>query len=430
MSSSVVNERSPLLEAANPFDSAEQDTQSSRRESQSIHHQASRDSLISARSFIDHEARKSRSNSHLEDPRASIARRDADSEDFEQDLSPSASALSGQGQNSRSPSSFVGRNLGLLLLLLAQLNYSTMALAYQVLARITEGTAHPVTPLQVIFARMSLTWLGCVIALRVTKTPHPVFGPPEVRKLLVARGIVGFFGLSGFYISLKYLSLSDATVITFLSPILTGFLCMIFLKEAFTQKELLAAIASLVGVLLIARPKSLFGRGQQHDGPVGGPVGEEAITTLKNHATEGQRLFAVAIALMGTLGSAGAYTLIRSIGTRASALHSVSYFALYSSLASWFLGWLNDETWSMPQEKRGSFFVLLCLCGTLGFAAQWLAAMGLQREKGGRATVTVYTQAIWSTIYQVVFLREMIAPLSALGCLIILASAMIVALTK
>lgn len=187
-----VNERSPLLEAANPFEA--------RHTSQQIQHQASRDSLLSARSFIDHEAQRTRS------PARGYQHTSAGNDAF-----PSASDFDPSSHHGSTPRTFVARNLGLLLLLLAQMNYSTMGFAYQILARMTAHTTSPVTPLQVIFARMSLTWVGCVIALRVTKTPHPLLGPPEVRRLLVARGIVGFFGLSGFYISLKYLSLSDAT---------------------------------------------------------------------------------------------------------------------------------------------------------------------------------------------------------------------------
>ena len=88
------------------------------------------------------------------------------------------------------------------------------------------------------------------------KIPHPFLGPKGVRALLVPRGIAGyrvfcglassphghrrFFGLSGLYFSLQYLSLSDATVLTFLTPILTGFSGAIFLKEPLSLKELLA----------------------------------------------------------------------------------------------------------------------------------------------------------------------------------------------
>ena len=49
-----------------------------------------------------------------------------------------------------------------------------------------------------------------------------------------------FTGLSGVYFSLQYLSLSDATVLTFLVPMFTGFSGAVFLKEAFSLRELLA----------------------------------------------------------------------------------------------------------------------------------------------------------------------------------------------
>lgn len=52
-----------------------------------------------------------------------------------------------------------------------------------------------------------------------------------------------FFGLFGVYYSLQYLSLSDATVLTFLGPLFTGIAGAIFLKEKFTLKEGLAGCA-------------------------------------------------------------------------------------------------------------------------------------------------------------------------------------------
>ena len=52
-----------------------------------------------------------------------------------------------------------------------------------------------------------------------------------------------FFGIFGVYSSLQYLSLSDATVLTFLVPIFTGFSGALFLKEPLSLKELLAGCA-------------------------------------------------------------------------------------------------------------------------------------------------------------------------------------------
>ncbi len=46
-----------------------------------------------------------------------------------------------------------------------------------------------------------------------------------------------FFGLSGMYQSLKYLSVSDATTLSFLTPTTTALLGYLFLREPFTRKE-------------------------------------------------------------------------------------------------------------------------------------------------------------------------------------------------
>ena len=54
-----------------------------------------------------------------------------------------------------------------------------------------------------------------------------------------------FFGLIGVYFSLQYLSLSDATVLTFLSPLCTAASGAMFLGEIFSRKELFAGCAYL-----------------------------------------------------------------------------------------------------------------------------------------------------------------------------------------
>lgn len=59
-----------------------------------------------------------------------------------------------------------------------------------------------------------------------------------------------FFGLFGVYYSLQYLSLSDATVLTFLGPLFTGVTGALFLKEKFTLKEGLAGCALSIDHIL------------------------------------------------------------------------------------------------------------------------------------------------------------------------------------
>jgi drug/metabolite transporter (DMT)-like permease len=50
-----------------------------------------------------------------------------------------------------------------------------------------------------------------------------------------------FFGLCGLYWSLQYLSVADATVLTFLAPLTTAFTGCILLKESYSIKQGVAA---------------------------------------------------------------------------------------------------------------------------------------------------------------------------------------------
>lgn len=100
--------------------------------------------------------------------------------------------------------------------------------------------------------------------------PDPFLGPKEVRLLLVCRGFVGkvlisdrsiatnspgstfrFFGLFGVYYSLQYLSLSDATVLTFLAPICTAVAGSLLLGENFTRREALAGSECLIFLISV-----------------------------------------------------------------------------------------------------------------------------------------------------------------------------------
>jgi drug/metabolite transporter (DMT)-like permease len=49
-----------------------------------------------------------------------------------------------------------------------------------------------------------------------------------------------FIGLSGLYLSLRHLSLSDATVLTFLAPVCVVFTGAVFLGESFSRRQVFA----------------------------------------------------------------------------------------------------------------------------------------------------------------------------------------------
>lgn len=271
-------------------------------------------------------------------------------------------------------SSFLHRNLGLICLASAQLFFSMMNLC----AKLLSMGDPPIHPLEIIFARMIITWIGSLAYLHYNKIPDYFIGPKGVRLLLVLRGVVGFFGLFGIYYSLQYLDLSDATVLTFLAPILTGYFGRIFLKEPFLRTELYAGILSLLGVVLIARPQSLFG----------------SESTTAGDATDLQRLAAVGVALLGVLGAAGAYVSIRAIGHRAHPLISVSMFSMYATCVSGIGLIVLREPFVFPQTLAG--WGEWTVIGVSGFVAQLLMTAGLQRERAGRGASMVYLQMLFA----------------------------------
>lgn len=270
------------------------------------------------------------------------------------------------------------RNKGLSYMLLAQV-FGTLMNVTTRLLEVEGNKGKGLHPFQILFARMSITVLLASGYMWYRKTAYFPLGMPEVRWLLVARGFGGFFGVFGMYYSLLYLPLADATVITFLAPSLACWACSILIKEPFTRLEQLAGLVSLVGVALIARPITLFAAFGSADPPPasgnsdvlpGGNTtvpagGADADASSYENVTPSQRLAAVAIALVGVLGSATAYTTIRWIGKRAHPLLSVNYFAAWCTFVSTVMLFvLPDVGFILPADlKEWTYLIFLGICG-------------------------------------------------------------------
>jgi hypothetical protein len=74
------------------------------------------------------------------------------------------------------------------------------------------------------------------------------------------------------------------------------------------------------------------------------------------------------VSLLGVITAGCSYTLIRKIGHRASATHTVLYFAMTSTLASPILMLIQGEEWVLPTQPV--WIMLLLLVGLFGLGAQ------------------------------------------------------------
>jgi drug/metabolite transporter (DMT)-like permease len=190
--------------------------------------------------------------------------------------------------------------------------------------------------------------------------------------------------------SVHYLPLAESTVLRFLVPLITAYLCAIFLHHPFTRSELLAGLIALLGVIIIAHPPWLFGRVADDNFLPSKPPSDGI-----DKVTPTQRLTAIVLALLGVIGASGAYTLIRVIGDRAHALMSVNYFALLSTVGSTIaLLVIPDIGFRNPQGVKE--WVLLVAMGVCGFALQFLLTAGLQLDRSSKATSMLYAQIIFA----------------------------------
>ena len=339
---------------------------------------------------------------------------------------------------SRSWDRFWAKNRGVVLVATAQLFSALMNLAARLLALEGDG----MHPFQILFIRMLATSVISCTYMWWTKMPDFPLGAREVRWLLVARGFLGFFGIFGMWFSMIWLGLADATVITFLVPSVSGYICHVLLHDPFTRKEQIGSFIALAGVILIARPTSFFSstpgveptpaspidfpRNETHSYP---HMGEEEVTPS-------QRLTAIGIALIGVLGGSGAFTTIRWIGTRAHPLISMNYFStwvLFVSTSVLSLAPVLDIgqphiRFGLPHNGRQ--WLLLAAIGVCGFTTQFLLTAGLGGGGSNRATAMVYTGMLFAAAFDKwVFGLEMGA-LSLVGCGLIIGSALWVALSK
>ncbi|CAI7655776.1 hypothetical protein PCG10_005961 [Penicillium crustosum] len=333
------------------------------------------------------------------------------------------------------------RNKGMGLVLLAQAFAASMNVMTQVLE--IHSSMHP---FQILFARMSITAVASYLYMFLASTPSPL-GTRPVRGLLLLRALFGFMGVYGLYYSVQYLPLSEATVITFLSPIISCYACSLLIPgETFSRKQLCAGLISLGGVVLIARPFSK----RDPNIAVATPTAAAAWALGISASTEDKppsesdsyhHVMATIVALVGVIGASGAYTSIRMIGRRAHPLVSVTYFSSVTTVIS-FVAMITLPSVPFRVPTTVVEWTLLTGLGVCGFLLQFLLTAGLSYvppasvsngkpvAQGGRATSMLYMQMLFAVFYDKVVWGSTLSPISWVGSAIILACAIYVAFSQ
>lgn len=272
----------------------------------------------------------------------------------------------------------------------------------------------PLPTFELVAIRMGITWVCSRVYMFWANIPSPNLGPKGVRKWLMIRGFVGFFGVFGLYYAIQHMPLSDATVLTFLAPTMTSLIGFIFSKETLSLKQVLAGLTSLCGVMLIARPAFLFRNGG---------VRAHILDT-----TGTQRMVAVCVALVGVLATSIAYTSIQMIGKRAHPMHAISYYSLCCVIMGSAGMIITGAEWVLPNQW--TFILALLFIGLFGFLSQIFLTVGLQHETASRGTLAMYIQIVFTVTFEYLAFGTVPSRLSVAGAVIIIASAIYVVLSK
>ncbi|KAI5955429.1 hypothetical protein CANMA_004609 [Candida margitis] len=309
----------------------------------------------------------------------------------------------------------ISPNVGISLLLLSQFLNSIMVTTCKLLVT-DKDFNKPIHPVQILFVRMFITYICCLVYMFVTKSVEEApFGPKKLRVLLVMRGVVGFFGVFGMYFSLQYLSLSDAVAITFLVPMVTAFLAFVILKEKYSILESVCSLLSLGGVILIAKPSFIFGA----------ESGKETTDESVESSSSEKRILATAVGLIGVCGASSVYIVLRKIGMNAHPLLSVSYFSLTCCIVT-FIGILVVPSLSFVLPSNGYQWFLFAVIGFSGFFMQFCLTAGVQRVKASRASLMAYSGMVFAIIWDLTIWHHLPGVLSFCGIALIIGNAAII----
>jgi drug/metabolite transporter (DMT)-like permease len=233
--------------------------------------------------------------------------------------------------------------------------------------------------------------IGLIIAyIMVKNSKARLFGKRENQKYLFFRSILGLLGVILNFYALRYLVLSDASMLNKISPFFVTLFAIMFLKEKITKVHIPTLIIVFLGALLIIKPQF-------------------NLAVMPSLAGFVSAMFA-----------AGAYVLIRFLSGREKSATIVFYFTFISVIAMFPLMILNYQK---PTILQFAFLV-----GTGIFAAidQFALTNAYRYAPAGEVSIYNYLSIIFSAIIGFIIWSEVPDFLSVIGTLIIIAVAIFI----
>ncbi|ORY68979.1 uncharacterized protein BCR38DRAFT_335478 [Pseudomassariella vexata] len=293
------------------------------------------------------------------------------------------------------------------------LGSQVVAALLHALARLLETGSERVHPFTVLQIRLFITVIGSSLYLWRTQSPGFPLGPPELRPLLALRAAGGVLGACGFYVSISYLSLGEATALNFLAPLGALILTRFVDNGTFTLPDRAACGFALVGVVFVLQPESIFG--------TTAAAAKDPTINPTNYLT------GIASGIIGVTGGIVALSAISRIGPRVHPLLSVNWFGICVCILTTVCSFFIPEI-VLPTSALS--WCLLVLLGFLGLAMEYLLTAGLSTDASSGATVMIYSQVLWALLFDWIIWHVHVNSLTLLGCVGVIVSLSVVTMSK
>jgi len=198
-----------------------------------------------------------------------------------------------------------------------------------------------------------------------------------------------------FFAGLPYMALSEAISIAYSEALLVIVLAPLLLRERLLPRNALAAVLGFLGVLMVVKP----------DGTEASLLGPALL---------------LASAFLGALSM----IQIRRIRETDDSTTTVLYFTVLGTLVT---GASLAFSWRTPSLPDLGLMLALGLLATLG---QLLFTIAVRRAHAATLAPYTYTSIIWASLFGYVIWGEVLSLLSLVGILLIVGSALAVAVLE
>ncbi|MBU2869796.1 DMT family transporter [Colwellia sp. E2M01] len=239
------------------------------------------------------------------------------------------------------------------------------------------------------------------------------------KPLLLARGLVGAFTLIFVYYSVTTLPLAEATLLQYLHPVFTAILALLFLKEVIQRSTMACIVISLLGLFIIIQPNMQLTMQANEL-----PLDTLSVDTLLVDSTSKYSWLSIGAGILGALGSAVAYVLVKKLTKTDDSSVIIFYFPLVALPISVLL--LGDDFVVPSLTAVG----LLILVGIFTQVGQVGLTKAFNSSDANKASAYAYVQIIFSVAIGWAYFGEVPILTTIIGGSLIMIGALINVLWK